>query len=48
MTMDKYRPINGQMEITGIPNSYQATEWKTSEGVFINPSEDIKSGHTEL
>lgn len=44
-----FRPINGQMEIVGVSNSYQATEWKTSEGIFINPSEDIKaSSHTEL
>lgn len=36
------------MEIIGISNSYQSTEWKTSEGIFINPSEDTKPIHTEL
>lgn len=42
------RPINGQMEIVGVSNSYQATEWKTSEGIFIHPSQPSKPVHTEL
>lgn len=44
------RPINGQMEVIGVGNSYSATEWKTAEGLFIHPNigKDSKPIHTEL
>lgn len=44
------RPINGQMEIVGITNSYKATEWKAAEGIFVHPSSEParKTEHTEL
>lgn len=42
------RPINGQMEVIGVTNSYQSTEWKASEGIFIHPSQSSKPIHTEL
>lgn len=31
------RPINGQMEVIGIINPNQASEWKAAEGLFIHP-----------
>lgn len=45
-----YRPINGQMEIIGITNSYKSTEWKAVEGIFVHPSSEPtkKTEHTEL
>lgn len=44
------RPINGQMEIVGLTNSYKATEWKAAEGIFVHPSSEParKTEHTEL
>lgn len=43
------RPINGQMEVIGVGNSYSATEWKTAEGLFIHPNAGKdKPVHTEL
>lgn len=43
------RPINGQMEVIGVGNSYSATEWKAAEGLFIHPNTGTdKPVHTEL
>lgn len=45
-----FRPINGQMEIIGVSNSYKSTEWKAAEGIFVHPSSEPakKYDHTEL
>lgn len=45
-----FRPINGQMEIIGVSNSYKSTEWKAAEGIFVHPSSEPakKYEHTEL
>lgn len=44
------RPINGQMEVMGSTDPYHATEWKTLEGLFIQPRDAAasKPAHTEL
>lgn len=45
------RPINGQMEVIGVPNPYPAADWKTAEGLFIHPTEgnkDSSAPHDEL
>lgn len=44
------RPINGQMEVIGSNDGFQATEWKAMEGLFIHAREPIESKtvHTEL
>lgn len=46
----EFRPINGQMEIIGVTNSYKSTDWKAVEGIFVHPSTDPtrKYEHTEL
>uniref|UniRef100_A0A182T8L8 MIR domain-containing protein n=1 Tax=Anopheles maculatus TaxID=74869 RepID=A0A182T8L8_9DIPT len=44
------RPINGQMEVVGLPNPYSGTEWIAAEGLFIHPTEKDSGSrvHTEL
>lgn len=45
------RPINGQMEVVGVPNSYSAADWKVAEGFYIHPNaitNQEKPVHTEL
>uniref|UniRef100_A0A2M4AAG7 Putative mannosyltransferase n=1 Tax=Anopheles triannulatus TaxID=58253 RepID=A0A2M4AAG7_9DIPT len=44
------RPINGQMEVVGLPNPYSGTEWVAAEGLFIHPTEKDSGAriHTEL
>jgi len=44
------RPINGQMEVIGSNDGYQATEWKVAEGLFIHTRDASASKpvHTEL
>jgi len=42
------RPINGQMEIVGVTNSYKATEWKAAEGIFVHPGQQPNKKHDEL
>ncbi|XP_052866885.1 stromal cell-derived factor 2 [Anopheles cruzii] len=44
------RPINGQMEVVGVPNPYSGTEWVAAEGLFIHPTEKDSGPrvHTEL
>ncbi|XP_031635752.1 stromal cell-derived factor 2-like protein 1 [Contarinia nasturtii] len=42
------RPINGQMEIVGVTNSYKSTEWKAAEGIFVHPSQQPLKKHDEL
>ncbi|XP_040158737.1 stromal cell-derived factor 2 [Anopheles arabiensis] len=44
------RPINGQMEVIGLPNPYSGTEWIAAEGLFIHPTEKDSGAHvhTEL
>lgn len=46
------RPINGQMEVAGVHNSYGSVHWQTMEGVFLHEpdlaAKHIHDAHTEL
>lgn len=43
------RPINGQMEIVGVPTSSGSVHWQTAEGVFLHAPDIVaKHTHTEL
>lgn len=46
------RPINGQMEIVGLPSSSGSVHWQTAEGVFLHApditAKHMHSAHTEL
>jgi len=41
------RPINGQMEVIGIPYPDSTSYWKCKEGVFIRPGDKIGSNNSE-
>lgn len=46
------RPINGQMEIVGLPSSSGSVHWQTAEGIYLHApditAKHMHAAHTEL